>query len=163
MPISHSQSTQDQVAMKDVRHLLFMRYGLLPNQGIELGAAWLAQHPTESWQSLQQGLLERSILVKQKQILDLRSLSETQLKEIVQVLRGPDGVEICNRWYKTSLYKNCFIGREAVACLRQLLDASLEEALRLGQLLIEHGQLHHVVDGHDFKDDYLFYRFYCDE
>lgn len=163
MPVSNPLSAQDKAAQNDVRHLIFMRYNLLPARGIEVGAAWLANHPAESWQSLKQGLLEQTIFVKQEHILDLRRLPEAQLQEIAQALRGPHGVEICDRWHNSRRYKSCLIGSEAVACLQQIYDASLEEALRLGQLLIESGQLHHVVDGHGFKDEYLFYRFYCDE
>lgn len=163
MSTAQDQFSQDKAALQDARHLIFMRYGLLPNQGMELGAAWLAQNPDESWQSLKQGLLERTILVKHEQVLDLRSLPAAQIQEIAQALRGPQGVEICDRFYNSRRFKSCFIGTEAVACLCQIYNASLDEALRLGQLLIENGQIHHVVDDHEFKDEYLFYRFYCDE
>jgi potassium efflux system protein len=37
-----------------------------------------------------------------------------------------------------------------------------EEAIELGQILLERGIIHHVLDQHHFKDSYLFYRF-CDD
>ncbi|MCG8366531.1 MAG: hypothetical protein MJA27_24755 [Pseudanabaenales cyanobacterium] len=45
----------------------------------------------------------------------------------------------------------------------QTQKATHDEALRIGQLLVECGIIHHVTDEHSFKDEYLFYRFYEDE
>ena len=33
------------------------------------------------------------------------------------------------------------------------------EAVELGQLLMNTDYIHHVVDQHNFEDDYLFFRF----
>jgi hypothetical protein len=38
-----------------------------------------------------------------------------------------------------------------------------EEAILMGQLMVQQGIIHHVLDEHDFKDELLFYRFYLDE
>ncbi|NEQ87860.1 MAG: hypothetical protein F6K26_50170, partial [Moorea sp. SIO2I5] len=38
-----------------------------------------------------------------------------------------------------------------------------EDAVTIGQILINRGIIHHVADDHPFRDDYLFYRFYLDE
>ena len=35
--------------------------------------------------------------------------------------------------------------------------------ISMGQLLIDRGLIHHVVDKHSFKNQYIFYRFYEDE
>ena len=40
---------------------------------------------------------------------------------------------------------------------------SRAEAVRLGRRLVRARYIHHVVDGHDFADAVLFYRFYMDE
>lgn len=37
------------------------------------------------------------------------------------------------------------------------------EAVQLGRLLQASGYVHHVVDDHDFKDEFLYFRFYCGE
>jgi potassium efflux system protein len=37
------------------------------------------------------------------------------------------------------------------------------EAIRAGQLLIDHSYMHHVLDEHGFEDEYYFYRFCADE
>jgi hypothetical protein len=42
-------------------------------------------------------------------------------------------------------------------------NCSREEAIDLGQLLVERGIIHHVEDQYPFRDDRLFYRFYTDE
>ena len=45
----------------------------------------------------------------------------------------------------------------------QTQKLSLNEAISIGQLLIDRGLIHHVIDRHNFKNEYLFYRFYEDE
>jgi len=45
----------------------------------------------------------------------------------------------------------------------QKQSCTREEAIQLGQLLIEQGIIHHVYDEHPFRDGYVFYRFYTDE
>lgn len=47
--------------------------------------------------------------------------------------------------------------------LRDNLGLSQAEAIALGQRLIEEKWIHHVTDDHQFKNEYLFYRFYMDE
>ncbi|WP_371357521.1 hypothetical protein, partial [Hydrocoleum sp. CS-953] len=38
-----------------------------------------------------------------------------------------------------------------------------EEAILMGELMLQQGIIHHVFDEHNFKDEPLFYRFYSDE
>jgi potassium efflux system protein len=90
-------------------------------------------------------------------------LSATELQILVSQMRGTNGVEIRDRRFGLHVYARCFVGTEAVEWLMQTQLASREEAIRLGQTLMEQGLLHHVTDEHFFKDDYLFYRFYADE
>ena len=42
-------------------------------------------------------------------------------------------------------------------------DVSRDEAVHLGQSLVERGIFHHVLDEHPFRDGNFFYRFYADE
>jgi hypothetical protein len=72
-------------------------------------------------------------------------------------------LEIKDRRDRLNLYPVCFIGSEAVDWLVQRQNCTREEAIALGQLLIERGIIHHVSDEHPFQDDYHFYRFYADE
>jgi small-conductance mechanosensitive channel len=86
-----------------------------------------------------------------------------ELQGMVAHMRGPDGLDIRDRRFGLHVYTNCFIGSEAVQWFMQQQLASREEAIKLGQFLVESGIIHHVTDEHTFKDDYLFYRFFEDE
>jgi hypothetical protein len=85
------------------------------------------------------------------------------MHQLVADMRGEGGVEIGDRRYGLQVYPNCFVGTDAVTWLAEHQKATRDAALRLGQLLIERGHMHHVTDEHPFEDKYLFYRFYVDE
>lgn len=85
--------------------------------------------------------------------LDLDALAERMHTEL----------KIEDRRFRLNVYPQCFIGSEAVAWLMATQKATKNEALRLGQALVDKGIIHHVLDEHPFADAYLFYRFYCDE
>ncbi|MGQ4649466.1 mechanosensitive ion channel domain-containing protein [Lyngbya aestuarii] len=91
------------------------------------------------------------------------STTEIDIEELVKAMRGSDGLDIKERYYRLNLYPACFAGSEAVIWLMQAQDCTTEEAIELGQMLIDQEIIHHVTDEHPFKDEYLFYRFYCDE
>ena len=83
--------------------------------------------------------------------------------QVVSKMRGLNGLDIRDRMYKLKNYPRCFIGSDAVSWLTSNLNISVKQAIELGQKLIEHNWIHHVADDHNFKNEYLFYRFYCDE
>jgi potassium efflux system protein len=85
------------------------------------------------------------------------------LETLVQKMRSPDGVEIKDRRYLFNVFENCFIGAEAVQWLMRTHNMTKTEALRAGQLLIDNNYMHHVLDEHDFENEYYFYRFFADE
>ncbi|MGD8241963.1 MAG: FAD-dependent oxidoreductase, partial [Desulfobacterales bacterium] len=66
--------------------------------------------------------------------------------------------------FPSKSYPKCFVGNEAVA---QLVDAGIaldaEDAVRIGNMLLDAGVFHHVLDEHAFKNEKLFYRFISDE
>ncbi len=90
-------------------------------------------------------------------------LAAVDIEALVVAMREPGGVEIKDRSERLNLYPVCFIGSEAVDWLMQKQSCTREEAIQLGQLLIEQGIIHHVCDEHPFRDGYVFYRFYTDE
>ncbi|MEM7761043.1 MAG: mechanosensitive ion channel domain-containing protein [Cyanobacteria bacterium P01_A01_bin.40] len=90
-------------------------------------------------------------------------LTEIDLEQLVTEMRGDDGLAIADRRYHFNLYPKCFIGSEAVNWIIKQQGFSREEAIELGQILIERGIIHHVTDEHSFQDSYLFYRFCVDE
>lgn len=90
-------------------------------------------------------------------------LSDAQFQELIFKMRSPGGLDIKDRRYRLHVYHSCFVGSEAVDWLVQNHTCTREEAIELGQILVEKGIIHHVIDQHPFEDSYLFYRFYADE
>ncbi|CAM9543770.1 unnamed protein product, partial [Chrysoparadoxa australica] len=85
---------------------------------------------------------------------DLQKLSELMHSSL----------DIKDRKYHLSSYKKCFVGKDAVEwMLRSGVSNSEEDAVSLGQLLIENGDIAHVTKDHSFANDNLFYRFARDE
>jgi potassium-dependent mechanosensitive channel len=90
---------------------------------------------------------------------DRAAISEVQLVQLVSRMRGDRGVPLSDRRYWFRTYRDCFVGREAVDWMTMELDLSRDEAIDLGQLLVEKGLVHHVLDEHGFEDGSFFYGF----
>jgi potassium-dependent mechanosensitive channel len=90
-------------------------------------------------------------------------LSQLDLEVLVAKMRGKGGLEIKDRRYRLNIYHKCFIGLEAVDWLVQKYNCLRNEAVEIGQKLIDRGIIRHVSDDNIFKDEYTFYRFYSDE
>lgn len=82
---------------------------------------------------------------------------------LVGRMRGPDGLAIRDRRHLLALHPRCFVGSEAVAWLMRAENLRRDEAVRLGQSLVQRGVFHHVLDEQPFRDGNFFYRFYADE
>ncbi len=88
----------------------------------------------------------------------------------INTFLGPEGIrrlhqglDIQDRRFRLKTYARCFVGSEAVAWIKKNFTLNEEEALQLGQQLIDQRVFHHVVDDQPFRDGYFFYRFYEDE
>ena len=92
-----------------------------------------------------------------------RLVDRVNFKNLVHEMRQNGGVEVRDRRYNLKTYPSCFVGREAVSWMMQTLKISHEDALELGQRLIDDKWIHHVTYEHPFRDEYLFYRFDIDE
>ncbi len=92
-----------------------------------------------------------------------KELAAVDIEALVTAMREPGGLEIKDRRDHLNFYPACFIGSEAVEWLVQTQNFTREEAIQLGQILIERGIIHHVLDEYPFRDDYFFYSFYADE
>jgi potassium-dependent mechanosensitive channel len=92
-----------------------------------------------------------------------RTQEELDFEVLADAMRGPSGVEIKDRRYLVNIYPKCFVGSEAVDWLVRNQRTTKEGAVRIGQLLVNRGIIHHVLDEHSFEDKNLFYRFYADE
>lgn len=73
------------------------------------------------------------------------------------------GVRIADRKYHGATYERCFVGAHAVKSLRYNFELSENEAMTLGEQLLDLFVLHHVVDQRLFRNGRFFYRFYHDE
>ena len=88
---------------------------------------------------------------------------EYDWEAISTAMGGENGVSIKDRRFQFKLFKNVFLGSEAVEWLMINERATREEAILMGELMLQQGIIHHVLDEHNFKDEPLFYRFYNDE
>eukprot|EP00043_Microstomoeca_roanoka_P013946 m.137245 g.137245 ORF g.137245 m.137245 type:complete len:448 (-) comp15889_c2_seq3:270-1613(-) len=74
------------------------------------------------------------------------------------------GIMIKDREYGSRVFKRCFVPREFIPWLMaQELAKDQGDAIKIGKDLTKHGFIHHVCDDHEFKDEYLFFRFRWDE
>lgn len=90
--------------------------------------------------------------------LDLCALT-TQIR--TQGRRG--GVRIADRQFHGVTYPACFVGAHAIKWMREQFELSENEAMTLGQRLMDLFLVHHVVDQQPFRGGTFFYRFYQDE
>ncbi|MDJ0798885.1 MAG: hypothetical protein QNJ51_19045 [Calothrix sp. MO_167.B12] len=90
-------------------------------------------------------------------------VSYVNMPSLVRAMRDIGGVKIMDRQYRLRKYSRCFIGSEAVSWIIGYFQISEPEAVSIGQRLISEKYIHHVTDDHDFKNEYLFYRFYWDD
>ncbi|XP_062506238.1 uncharacterized protein LOC134182807 [Corticium candelabrum] len=65
--------------------------------------------------------------------------------------------------YHLRSYKSCFVGQELVDWLVKNKNMNRSEATEMGRELMKRNFCHHVADDHEFKDEYLFYRFVEDK
>jgi len=87
---------------------------------------------------------------------DLEALAE-RVKRILEIRDRKYG-------FPSKTYPKCFVGSEAVAQLVEDGIASDEEdAVHIGNMMLNAGVFHHVLDAHPFKNEDLFYRFVLDE
>lgn len=90
-------------------------------------------------------------------------LNRFSVRQLAQEMRSEQGVEIKTRRHKLKLYQRCFVGNEAVDWITKKTKLSREDAIVIGQKMIDKGIFHHVLDEHQFEDEELFYRFNEDE
>ena len=93
-----------------------------------------------------------------------KNSNRISLRQLASQMRSDkEGVEIKTRRNKLKLFQRCFLGNEAVDWIVKQTKLSREDAVTLGQKMIDKGIFHHVLDEHKFKDEELFYRFQEDE
>ncbi|MCP3867819.1 MAG: FAD-containing oxidoreductase [Gammaproteobacteria bacterium] len=90
--------------------------------------------------------------------------SESDLEDITARIRAVVDVQDRTYGFPKKSYPQCFVGSDAVA---NLIDSNIasdaKDALSIGNMLLSAGVFHHVQRAHEFKNEYLFYRFSNDE
>jgi hypothetical protein len=85
------------------------------------------------------------------------------LVELVEYMRLPNGVEIKNRRQSFRLpYLKCFVGKEAVDWIVARLPIDRNDAIVLGQRLLDEKWIRNLSNQESFRDADLFYQFTLD-
>lgn len=86
-----------------------------------------------------------------------RELTDEDILDIAENFRR--GVEVKDRRYRFTVYRDTFVGSQAVSFLIKFFNIQKRgEARIIGQKLMDAGVFSHVMDDHNFEDDYLFYK-----
>jgi pyruvate/2-oxoglutarate dehydrogenase complex dihydrolipoamide dehydrogenase (E3) component len=103
-------------------------------------------------------------MTNEKQTDTEASFDNTDLEELSGRVKRV--LDIRDRKYgiPPKTYRMCFVGSEAV---KKMVDEGIaghaEDALRIGNMMLNAGVIHHVLEAHAFKNENLFYRFLSDE
>ena len=84
------------------------------------------------------------------------------IERFYSMIRSEAGFDVADRSYMGTKYSKIFVGSEAVDWMRAQ-GHTVNEAMSMGQRLIDLSIIHHVADEHPFKNEKLYYRFYRDE
>jgi len=103
-------------------------------------------------------------MTKEEQTDVAASFDDTELEALTTRLRGVLDIRDRKYGFPSKTYPKCFVGSEAVAQLvKEGFAMDEEDAVRMGNMLLNAGAFHHVLDAHPFKNEELFYRFLSDE
>lgn len=98
------------------------------------------------------------------QINDEASLDPDALTQLAERLKTILDIQDRKHGLPPKTYQKCFVGSEAVEKLVvENIASDEEDAVRIGNMLLNAGVFHHVLDEHSFKNKRLFYRFVSDE
>lgn len=78
---------------------------------------------------------------------------------IAAAMRGPEGVPVKDRRFQFKVFPDVFLGSDAVEWLMVHERATREEAILMGQLMLEMGIINSALNENKFQDEPLFYRF----
>lgn len=139
--------------------LISSRYDLDIVQINMLVRKWLANNREQSSLDLYNLITAGEVIIKEGALFQIPTLSLEEAQTLVWEIHNKYDLESKDRWYHLKCYRHCFIGSELVDCLVKNKNIFKEEAIALGQDLFQYSLIRHVCDEHDFKDQFLFYRF----
>ncbi|MBC6417503.1 MAG: hypothetical protein GDA44_01260 [Prochloron sp. SP5CPC1] len=143
---------QEEEVKQKVLTQLFNVFQLLPSKSLYLAKLWFKNHPGISWTTLATLLNSGDVKLKNGSFHDILP----DIDDLVDQMRGPLGLKIKDRRYRLRMYPQ-------VNWLVETQNTTKDKALWLGQILVNRGIIHHVLDEHHFEDGYFFYRFYEDD
>ena len=94
--------------------ILMMRFNVDPYQAFDLVVDWFSKHQEQSWTDLKQLLITGKIIVKNKVLHDV---SPVEVTNLVNQMRGKNGLKIKDRWHKFRVYRKSFVACKAVTWL----------------------------------------------
>ena len=137
--------------------ILMMRFNVDPYQAFDLVVDWFSKHQEQSWTDLKQLLITGKIIVKNKILHDV---SPVEVTNLVNQMRGKNGLKIKDRWHKFRVYRKSFVACQAVTWLIETQNVTKNEAIQLGQMLVDRKIIYNVNKAAFFRDEYSFYSFY---
>jgi len=138
-------SQRDYLLARGVRHAQgFLMARPMPLDAFE---AWLGEHVEQTPAAHPPGHASPAA--------DLKAHAQA----LWHALQQPGGVTVSDRRFRLRVYRQCFVGREAVDWIVARTGTSRADALRIGRLLVSQDRIRHVVSEHDFEDADYFYRF----
>ena len=87
------------------------------------------------------------------------NVQRISVRQLALEMRSEQGVEIKTRRHRLKLYQRSFLGNEAVDWIVKKVKVSRDDAIALGQKMLDKEIFKHVTNDHPFKDEPLFYRF----
>lgn len=99
------------------------------------------------------------------ELADLDQLERSGLDPAVVLsqIRGAGGVQVDDRTWRGTTYRECFVASEAVEAIERRLGAGTDAAVSTGRALQSLGLLQHVVLEQPFANENLFFRFGADD
>ena len=92
------------------------------------------------------------------------SFDTTDLEELATRVKRVLDIRDRKYGFPPKTYMKCFVGNEAVKKLvAEEIAGDEEDAVRIGNMMLNAGVFHHVQDAHPFENKFLFYRFTSDE
>lgn len=148
--------------LQRVLSLLLMRFKLPPYKAVALIEEWLQIHSRrpDAHNFLADLIWMGGVTFKDGTLQDVYP---EEIQDLLIEMRGSEGITIKDRRHNFKLYRKSFLASEAVDWLMKTQNITREDAIEIGQTLINYQIIHHVGDEPSFRDGNLFYRFYIDE
>lgn len=143
---------------RQVLSLLMMRFELNPYSAITVAKKWFKTNPEGKWSDLLLMLQQGKIIYKKGILKEIEI--EYLVKLVNRIRSKQEGITLKNKWVNFKLYRQSFLGSQAVKWLIEVARLSKAEAIAIGRLLISCGIVTAIEGNYDFEDRDLHYCFY---